>query len=163
LGRQWLVLFGAPIDKVLKHSRWCLLKRPENLTEKQAVKLSELMRYNLRSVKAHLMRDDFQRFWDYERPSWAGKFLDQWCTRAMRSRISPMKEMAGTLRRHRPLLLNWFRAGGEISNGSVEGLNNKAKLTLKKAYGFKSYTAVEIALYHQLGNLPEPNQTHRFC
>jgi transposase len=74
-----------------------------------------------------------------------------------------MKEMAGTLRRHRPLLLNWFRAGGEISNGSVEGLNNKAKLTLKKAYGFKSYTAVEIALYHQLGNLPEPNQTHRFC
>ena len=149
--------------EVLKHSRWCLLKRRENLTEKQAVKLSELMRYNLRSVKAHLIRDDFQRFRDYERPSWAGKFLDQWCTRAMRSRISPMKEMAGTLRRHRPLLLNWFRARGEISNGSVEGLNNKAKLALKKAHGFKSYTAVEIALYHQLGKLPEPNQTHKFC
>jgi transposase len=125
--------------------------------------MSELMRHNLQSVKAYLMRDDFQRFWEYERPSWAGTFLDQWCTRAMRSRIVPMKEMAGTLRRHRPLLLNWFRARGEISNGSVEGLNNKAKLALKKGYGFKSYEVVEIALYHQLGKLPEPNRTHRFC
>jgi hypothetical protein len=61
------------------------------------------------------------------------------------------------------LLLNRFRARGEISSGSVEGLNNRVKLALKKAYGFKSYTAVEIALYHQLGKLPVPNQPHRFC
>ena len=149
--------------ELLKHSRWCLLKRLENLTDKQVLKLSELLRYNLRSVRAYLMREDFQRFWDYERPAWAGKFLDQWCTRAMRSKIEPMKEMARTLRRHRTLLLNWFRARGEISNGSVEGMNNKAKLALKKAYGFKSYETVEIALYHQLGKLPEPKQTHRFC
>jgi hypothetical protein len=45
----------------------------------------------------------------------------------------------------------------------LEGLNNKAKLALKKGYGFKSYEAVEIALYHKLGKLPEPNRTHRFC
>ncbi len=109
------------------------------------------------------MREDFQRFWDYERAAWAGKFLDQWCTRAMRSRIEPMKEMARTLRRHRTILLNWFRACGEVSNGSVEGMNNKAKLAMKKAYGFKSYETIEVALYHQLGKLPEPNQTHRFC
>jgi len=149
--------------ELLKHTKFTLLKLPENRTEKQALKLRELMRFNLRSVKACLMRDDFQRFWEYERPSWAGKFLDQWCERAMRSNIKPMKEMVGTLRRHRTLLLNWFRARGAISNGSVEGLNNKAKLALKKAYGFKSYKTVEIALFHQLGKLPEPNQTHRFC
>lgn len=150
-------------EPVLKNSRWCLLKRPENLTAKQTVKLNELLQYNLRSVKAYLMREDFQRFWTYESAAWAGKFLDQWCTRAMRSKIEPMKEMAGTLRRHRELMLNWFRARGEISNGSVEGMNNKAKLALRKAYGFKSYEAYEMALYHQLGKLPEPNQTHRFC
>ena len=74
-----------------------------------------------------------------------------------------MKEMARTLRTHRELLLNWFRARGSISYGSVEGMNNKAKLAMKKAYGFKSYETIEIALYHQLGKLPEPNQTHRFC
>jgi hypothetical protein len=39
----------------------------------------------------------------------------------------------------------------------------KAKLTTRKAYGFRSYRCVEIALYHTLGQLPEPEATHRFC
>jgi transposase len=150
-------------EPILKNSRWCLLKRPENLTDNQAVKLKELLQYNLRSVKAYLMREDFQRFWEYRSPAWAGKFLDQWCTRAMRSQIEPMKEMARTLRVHRHYLLNWFVARGELSNGAVEGMNNKAKLAMRKAYGFKSDATIETALYHQLGRLPEPETTHRFC
>lgn len=149
-------------EPVLKHSRWCLLKREENLTEKQAVKLSELLQYNLQSVRSHLMREDFQRFWEYTYPACAGKFLDEWCTRTMRSKIEPMKKVAGTLRRHRALILNWFRAEGTISAGIVEGLNNKAKLTMRKAYGFRTAKAIEIALYHQLGDLPEPEFTHEF-
>ncbi len=70
---------------LLKHSRWCLLKRPENLTQQQTVKLAELLQYNLRSVRAYLHREDFQRFWQYQSPGWAGKFLDEWCARVMRS------------------------------------------------------------------------------
>ena len=150
-------------EPVLKHSRWCLLKRPENLTEKQTVKLSELLEYNLQSVRAHLQREDFQRFWDYRHPSWAGKFLDEWCGRVMRSRLAPMKKVARTLRDHRELLLNWFRAEGTVSSGTVEGFNNKAKLTLRKAYGFREYPTIELALFHQLGALPEPELTHEFC
>src|SRR5208283_5881392 len=92
----------------VKHSRWCLLKRPENRTEKETVKLSELMQYNLQSVRGHLLREDFQRFWEYTSPTWAGKFLDQWCTRTMRSKIEPMKKIVKTLREHRDLILNWF-------------------------------------------------------
>jgi transposase len=90
-------------EPVLKNSRWCLLKREENLTEKQAVKLSELLRYNLQSVRSRLMREDFQQFWEYFYPACAAKFLDQWCTRTMRSKIEPMKKVAKTLRRHREL------------------------------------------------------------
>jgi len=150
-------------EPVLKHSRWCLLKREENLTEKQAVKLSELLRYNLQSVRSRLMREDFQQFWEYFYPACAAKFLDEWCTRTMRSKIDPMKKIAKTLRRHRDLILNWFRAEGAISAGIAEGLNNKAKLTMRKAYGFRTEKAIEIALYHQLGDLPEPKFTHRFC
>jgi len=149
-------------EPVLKHSRWCLLKREENLTEKQAVKLSELLQYNLQSVRSRLMREDFQRFWEYIYPACAAKFLDEWCTRTMRSKIEPMKKVAGTLRRHRELILNWFRAEGAISAGIVEGQNTKAKLTMRKAYGFRTARAIEIALYHQLGDLPEPEFTHEF-
>jgi transposase len=150
-------------EPVLKHSRWCLLKRPENRTEQETVKLSELLQYNLQSVRSHLLREDFQRFWEYLSPGWAVKFLDQWCTRTMLSKIEPMKKIARSLREHRDLILNWFRAKGTVSAGSVEGLNNKAKLTIRKAYGFRTYTAIEIALYHTLGELPEPKFTHEFC
>jgi transposase len=149
-------------EPVLKHSRWCLLKRPENLTPRQTVKLRELLQYNLRSVRSRLMREDFQRFWEYSSPTWAGKFLDEWCRRTMRSQIEPMKRVARSLRDHRDLILNWFRARGRISAGTVEGLNNKAKLTTRKAYGFRIYETIEIALYHTLGALPEPEFTHRF-
>ena len=67
------------------------------------------------------------------------------------------------LRRHRPILLNWFVAKGTISSGVVEGLNNKDKLVTRKAYGFKSPRTITAALCHNLGGLPEPNRTHEFC
>ena len=140
-----------------------MLKRPENRTQKQTAKLRELMKYNLRTMRAYLMKEDFQQFWTYRSPTWAGKFLDGWCTRAMRSRLVPMQEMAGTLRRHRELLLNWFAAKGELSSGSVEGMNTKAKLALRKSYGFKTDEVYETVLYHELGRLPEHKLAHQFC
>jgi transposase len=150
-------------EPVLKGARWLLLKRPENLTDKQAVKLNDLLQYNLKSIRSHLMKEDFQRFWQYTSPAWAGRFLDQWCTRAMRSKIEPMKKVARTLRSKRELLLNWFRAEGALSSGIVEGFNNKLKLITRKSYGFRTQKAYETALYHNLGALPEPEFTHEFC
>jgi transposase len=148
---------------VLTRTRWLLLKRPEHLTEQQEASLAQLLRYNLRTVRAYLLREDFQFFWEYRTPAWAGRFLDRWCTRTLRSRITPMKKVARMLRSHRALLLNWFRAQGLLSTGTVEGFNNKARLTTRRAYGFRTYRAIEAALYHTLGALPEPKGTHRFC
>jgi len=149
-------------EPVLKKSRWCLLKRRENLTGKQRGKLRDVLRYNLQSVRAYLFKEYFQQFWDYDSPTWAGKFLDQWCTEVMRSRIEPLKKFVRTVRNHRELLLNYFRARKAFSSGIVEGLNNKAKVTMRKAYGFRTFKMLELALYHVLGKLPEPKLTHSF-
>lgn len=149
-------------EPILKHSRWALLKNPENLTDKQSDKLSDLLQYNLKSVRAYLLKEEFQILWEYVSPAWAGKFLDAWCNRAMRSRIEPMKKTARMMRRHRELILNWFHAKGTISAGSVEGMNNKLKVTFRRSYGFRTLEATEMALYHTLGRLPEPRFTHRF-
>lgn len=149
-------------EPLLTNARWVLLKRPENLTENQELKLAELLQYNLKSIRSYLLKEDFQQLWQYTSPAWAGKFLDLWCTRTMRSKIDPMKKVAKRIRKHRELILNWFKAGGLYSSGIVEGFNNKAKLTMRKAYGFKSFNTIEIALYHAIGNLPEPKTTHRF-
>jgi transposase len=149
--------------QILKHTRWCFLKRRENQTVNQRRKLREVLRHPLRTVRAFLLKKSFECFWAYKSPAWAGWFLDKWCARAMRSRLAPMKRFARTLRSHRALLLNWFAARGEIALGVVEGLNGNAKLALRKARGFRTYPALETALYHQLGRLPEPEFTHRFC
>jgi transposase len=147
---------------LLKKSRWCVLKRKENLTAKQQHRLRDLLRYNLQTVRAYLLKEDFQQFWQYNSPVWAGMFLDFWCRQTMRSRIEPMKKIARTLRTHRELLLNYFKARKEFSSGVVEGLNNKAKVTMRKSYGFRTYRILELALYHSLGKLPEPELTHEF-
>jgi transposase len=70
----------------------------------------------------------------------------------MRSRVEPMKKIARSLSNHRELILNYFRAQKMLSSGVVEGLNNKAKVTMRKLYGFRTYRVLELALYHSLGN-----------
>ena len=147
---------------LLKKSRWLLLKRQENLKTEQRFRLRDLLRYNLRTVRAYLLKEAFQQLWDYNSPAWAGKFLDEWCRQTMRSRIEPMKKIARSLRQHRELILNYFRAQKLLSSGVVEGLNNKAKVTMRKSYGFRTFRVLELALYHSLGKLPEPESTHDF-
>jgi len=148
---------------VLKKSRWCLLKRPENLTEKQGTTLAELLRYNLKSVRAYLLKEEFGFFWEWINPKIAERFMNDWCRKVMRSRIDPMKKIARMLRTHQRKVLNWFSARNVISLGAVEGFNNKEKLVTRKSYGFRTFKAIEIALYHTLGALPELKTAHRFC
>ena len=103
-------LIADGYEPVLKKSRWCLLKRKKNLTPNQDVQLKTLLQYNLKSVRAYLLKEDFHAFWDFVSPYWAEKYLDRWCTKVMRSRLEPMKKVVRTIRRHQPLILNWFKA-----------------------------------------------------
>src|SRR5664279_651902 len=147
----------------LKHMRWSLLRRGNRVRGRARQKLDALLASKLATARAWELKETFSHFWRYQSVTWAGEFLDYWCYRAMRSRLEPMKKVARMLRAHEDLLLNWFRAKGEISNGVVEGLNNKIRVVTRRSYGFRTYEEMEIALYHTLGRLPEPESTHRFC
>src|SRR5437879_2518495 len=156
-------LRGRPMAEKLKHLRWKLLRRGSRVRGRAKQRLWGLLRTKLATGRAWMLKETFQDFWRYRSLSWAGAFLDVWCCRALRSRIEPMKRVARMLRTHQELLLNWFRAKGEISAGAVEGLNNKIRVVTRRSYGFRTYDAMEIALFHTLGRLPEPETTHRFC
>ena len=145
----------------LKNLRWALLRRRARGRARQ--KINALLASKLATARAWDLKDSFNHFWRYKSVIWAGGFLDYWCYRAMRSRLEPMKKVARMLRAHEPLILNWFRAKGEISNGAVEGLNNKIRVVTRRSYGFRTFEAMELALYHTLGHLPEPESTHKFC
>src|SRR6202051_1391538 len=107
---------GVP---VLKKSCWLLLRREQNLKSEQRFRLRDLLRYNLKTVRAYLLKEAFQQLWDYNSTTWAGQFLDEWCRQTMRSRIEPMKTIARSLRLHRELILNYFRAQKMLSSGVV--------------------------------------------
>ena len=108
------------------------------------------------------MRESFQLFWTLTDRNSAKRFMDSWIKMVKKTQIKPMKKVADMLQRHQGLILNWFDIYPRISNGVVEGFNNKAKLIMRRAYGFGSFSSLEIAFYHNLGKLPEPPSTHSF-
>ena len=157
-------LKGHPLAERLKKMRWKLLRKGSHVRGRAKVKLEGLLASRLATGRAWDLKEAFQHFWKYRSPIWAGGFLDYWTERAMRSRLEPMKKVARMLRAHEGLILNWFKARGEVCTGATEGLNNKIRVVTRRAYGFRTYRAMEIALYHNLGKLPEPNEfTHKFC
>ncbi len=116
-------------EPVLKNTGWVLLERPENLSEKQEIRLADLLRHNLKTVRAYqVLRRNLSSF----RTMVSG---------ALRSRIEPLKKVATLVRRYRALLLDWFRAEDRLAHfgGIVEGFDTKAKLTTRKAFGFRTY------------------------
>jgi len=148
---------------LLKGLKYVFLKRPENLTPAQQDRLGAVLGKSwLQSVRAYLWKEKFQVFWEYTSPFWARRYLRRWCKGAMRSRLEPVKKFVGTLRAHEDLIMNWFEAKKRFSSGAVEGMNRKINLVTRKAYGYKSYEVLKIALFHTLGDLPEPEMTHRF-
>jgi transposase len=157
-------LQGSLRAQKLKNLRWKLLRKGSRVRGRAKQRLCGLLASKLATGRAWMLKETFQDFWRYRSLQWAQAFLEVWTTRALRSRLEPMKKAARMLRAHEHLLMNWFRAKGEISAGAVEGLNNKIRVVTRRSYGFRTYDAMEMALYHTLGRLPEPQEfTHKFC
>lgn len=152
----------AGLEPLLKKMRWAFLKKRRNWTRSQRRRMRQIEGTTLHTLRAFLLVETFQHFWTYSSPTWAGRFLDAWCSKVMRSRLEPLKKTARSLRSHRSLLMNYFHAKKLYSSGVVEGLNAKVKLTLKRSCGFRTAAAREVALYHALAKLPEPQFTHSF-
>ena len=151
----------GPAHKALMYkTRFIWLKNPWNLTESQARRLGALERLNLKINRAYLLKELFRGFWEYRRAGWAKRYLTRWFWWATHARLPPMRDFAWLVRRHEDDILNYFRM--PIDNGTVEGLNNKAKLVIHKAYGFRTAKNYIRNLYHCLADLPLPQTVHTF-
>ncbi len=144
-------------------SRFCFPKRPRYFTVGQAAKLGDLLKSDLKTVRAWMLKESFDAFWQYDSPRWAGWYIRKWCARAMRSQLEPTKKFVRTLRNHEELLMNYFKAGKHYNSGIVEGLNLRINICMRKTYGYSSFELLPITLFHTLGKLPEPKFTHRYC
>ncbi len=126
--------------KKFKGARWCLLKRPENLTDDQAATLRQLRRRGGDLWRAYSLKEAFREIFAGDlNPDEAAELIDRWCSRASRSRLAPFVKAAKTIRKFRDGILAAIRL--KINNARAEGLNNHVRLITRRAYGFHSAKA----------------------
>jgi len=125
--------------KSIKNLRWPLLKRPWKLTPKQSARLSTLQRDNAPLYRAYMLKETFADILDRRQPNVVKDKLLDWLSWASHSRLPAFVDVARTIRKHLDDIVAYVRY--RLTNGVVEGLNNKARLLTRRAYGFHSATA----------------------
>ena len=137
-----------------KRTRFLWLKNPANLRREERTRLAGLLQLNAPIVKAYLLKEDLRRFWDYRASTWATAHLRQWLWRASHSRLAPMKALAQTVRTHLDGILAWTTL--RVTNGALEGMNNKVKAISHRAFGFRTTWTYIANIYHCCAELPLP-------
>jgi transposase len=132
--------------KVLKGSRWLLLKAPENLDDEkdETARLEEALRLNKPLATAYYLKEDLRRFWEQPGKRFATAFLNDWLRRAEASGVRMLQQMAKTLEGHRAGLLAYYAY--PISTGPLEGTNNKIKTMKRQAYGFRDHEFFKLKI-----------------
>src|SRR3954462_14299253 len=137
--------------KVLKGTRWLLLKAAENLDEEkdEKARLKEALALNHSLAVAYYLKEDLRQFWEQPGKKFGTLFLDGWIKRAEASGIKMLQQMAKTLAAHRSGLLSYYDV--MITSGPMEGTNNKIKTMKRQAYGFrdKEFFKLKILAIHE--------------
>jgi len=143
-------LMAEDIDLLAK-SKWDWLHRPENVPPKREATFEELRQYDLKTVRAHAIKETFRHFWAYVYPANAKRFFQEWYFWATHSRLQPIIAVAKRLKKHFNRILTYFRF--RATNSTAEGINNKIQAIKTKAYGFRNLDHFMNAIYFHCGGL----------
>jgi transposase len=142
---EWQRLRGTEDAHRVKHTRWVLLRNPWNRTPAENERLAALPKENRLLYRAYLLKESLADIYrNLYTPGWARRLMGQWLGWAARSRIDPFRKLARTIKRCLNGVLAYFDTG--YTNGPAEGLNNKARLATRQAYGFHSPDAVRAMI-----------------
>lgn len=138
-------------QKVLKGTRWLLLKNPENLNpdRQEAERLAAALELNQPLSLAYYMKEDLRQLWQQKDKATAAAILQDWVARAQASGIGMLKKFAKTLTLYRRGILAWYDY--PISTGPLEGTNKKIKTMQRQAYGFRDleFFKLKILTLHE--------------
>ena len=142
----------------IKNSSYTLGKAPEHLTEKQKIRLDMIQANDPQLYRAYCLKESLRlllKSTDFEQ---AGADLKHWLWWASHSRIPAFKELYKKIKRHKEHILNTIRLG--LSNARIEATNNKIKLIIRKAYGFRNIQNMMDMVYLVCSDIriPLPNR-----
>lgn len=142
---EWQRLRGTEDAHRVKHTRWVLLRSPWNRTPAENERLAALPKENRLLYRAYLLKESLADIYrNLYTPGWARRLMGQWLSWAARSRIEPFRKLARTIKRCLDGVLAYFDTGYTTSR--AEGLNTKARLATRQAYGFHSADAVRAMI-----------------
>ncbi|WP_241688516.1 transposase [Burkholderia pseudomallei] len=124
-----------PARKVLKSSRWLLLRNRHNLKPEQAVHLKELLAANQSLLCVYVLRDELKRLWFYRKPACAEKAWGQWFEQAQQSGIAALQSSPSACRVTGTE--SWPACRHPLNTSVVEGINNTIKVIKRRAYGYR--------------------------
>lgn len=140
----------------LKGLRWLLYKHSSNRSKSDSRVLNSLHKGNRRIHRAWVLKDEFEQFWDFKAPWAAERFLKRWMTTALKSRLEPIRDFVGTLKRHQQHILPFIES--RLTNAVAEGLNRVIKIVKTRASGFRTLSAFTDMIFLTVGDLDLPAQ-----
>jgi len=150
--REQVRLLEDPQDKrAVKDTRFVLLKNPWNLRAEEKRKLSQIERTNRPLYRAYLLKEALAGVYEYAQPKRAREALQDWLGWAGRSRLRPFVRVARTIRKHQRDILAYIDFG--LTNGLVEGINNRVRMVARRAFGFHSAEALIAMVYLCCGGI----------
>ena len=130
--------------RLIKGQRWLLLANGDNLSPKAEERLYKALDINRPLATAYYLKESLRRVWWQENKQDAAIVLDDWIEQARQSGLKPIESIADTLARHRKGILAWYDY--RISNGKLEGINNKIKTMKRQAYGYRDMSFFKLKL-----------------
>jgi len=152
---QWRVAKGDDRKK-MKGLRWLLYRHSSTRSKKDTKTLRALDKLNRRIYRAWRLKDEFEQFWEYVRPSAAENFLRSWTATAMKSRLEPIKAFVKTLRKNAENILAFVET--RLTNATAEGINRIIKIIKNRASGFRSFEPFSDLIFLCVGDLDIPAQ-----
>lgn len=119
---------------VLKGTKWLLLRNKSNLETDAKKELKQLLALNKNLATAYILKEKFAMIWNYHQVGWAKRAIDNWIKIARESDIKGIKFFIKMLKKHEYGILTHCKH--PISNGRIEGTNNKIKVLKHRCYGF---------------------------
>jgi transposase len=153
---EWRKLKGSAKAKAVKGLRWLLYRHPTSRTKAQTRTLNALKKSNRRIWRAWVLKDEFQRLWDYTYKGSAQSFIHAWMAAARRSRLQPIMDFVKTISKHLPAILAFIPS--KLTNAAAEGINRIIGIVRNRASGFKSFDSFADLIYLTIGDLDLPDQ-----
>ena len=138
-------------DDTLKSTRQFWLYGFENVPAKHVLHFEQIRGLNLQTARAWTIKEVFRSFWLCDNVKKAERYFYKWYSWAIRSRLGPIKRVARMCKKHLPNILTFFVH--RLTNGPIEGLNNKIQGLIKKAYGYRNKERFKTDIFFHLGGL----------